>query len=219
MTARPSDAASTEVIVRLVDGDPVLSGSVALLLRESGFRVHTYDTVSAFLARRGDDAPGCVVLDLDMPDGCGLQVQQAIAASENPLPVIFLTGQGDVQTSVRAMKNGAIDFLTKPAPADGLLDAIHRAIAFDSAARAQRREHDRLRARYESLTPREREVFTGVAHGLLNKQIAFELGTSERTVKAHRANVMRKMSLHSVADLARAAARLLNLDRPPSGLD
>jgi FixJ family two-component response regulator len=216
MTARTSDAASSEAIVRLVDGDPVLSGSVALL-RGSGFRVHRYDTVSAFLARRGDDAPGCAVIDLDMPDGCGLQVQQAIAAAENPLPVIFLTGHGDVQTSVLAMKNGAIDFLTKPAPSDGLLDAIRRALVFDSEARAERWEHNRLRTQYESLTPREREVFRRVAHGLLNKQIAFELGTSERTVKAHRANVMRKMSLHSVADLARVATRLLNLDRARSG--
>jgi len=143
-----------------------------------------------------------------MPGFGGLELQDAIAQAREPLPVIFLTGQGNVRTSVRAMKSGAIDFLTKPVSADELIDAVQRAIAIDEAMRAERYGLRELRARYETLTPREREVFALVARGLLNKQIAGELGTSERTAKAHRANVMQKMQMDSVAELARAAARL-----------
>jgi FixJ family two-component response regulator len=213
MTIKTSDGAPGAPIVRLVDGDPVLLREVELLLRTSGFRVERYDTTSAFLAGH-DGRPGCIVLDVDTPEAGGLHVQRAVAAGDNPLPVIFLTARGDVQTSVRAMKSGAVDFLTKPVAANDLIDAIRRAIALDAASRAERRARNDLRTRYQSLTTREREVFIRVARGLLNKQIAWDLGTSERTIKAHRANVMRKMALGSVADLARAAGRLLNLDKP-----
>jgi FixJ family two-component response regulator len=143
-----------------------------------------------------------------MPGFGGLELQAAIARAREPLPVIFLTGQGNVRTSVRAMKSGAIDFLTKPVSADELIDAVQRALATDAATRAERHGLRELRARYQTLTPREREVFALVARGRLNKQIAGELGTSERTAKAHRANVMLKMRMESVAELARAAARL-----------
>ena len=149
-----------------------------------------------------------MVLDLRMEGVSGLDVQQALADMDDPLPVIFLTGHGDVHSSVRAMKRGAVDFLTKPVAGDELVDAVRRALAADAAGREDRRVLRELRARYMRLTPREREVFALVAGGLLNKQIAGELGTSERTVKAHRAHVMRKLDVASVADLARAAERL-----------
>jgi FixJ family two-component response regulator len=188
----------------------MLLRSLALLLETAGFRVNTYDSAEAFLSDR-DTSPGCAVLDLHMTGAGGLELQQAILAAENPLPVIFLTGRGDVHSSVRAMKRGAVDFLTKPVPGDELLDAVRRAIALDEAARQDRRERAQLRARYDALTVREREVFTLVARGLPNKQVAAALGTSERTIKAHRANVMRKMGAASVADLARAADRLADV--------
>jgi FixJ family two-component response regulator len=180
---------------------------MALLLETAGFRVSTYDSAEAFLSDR-DTSPGCAVLDLHMTGAGGLELQQAILEAENPVPVIFLTGRGDVHSSVRAMKRGAVDFLTKPVAGDELLDAVRRAIALDRTARRKRRERAQLRARYDALTAREREVFSFVARGLLNKQVAAALGTSERTIKAHRANVMRKMGAESVADLARAADRL-----------
>jgi FixJ family two-component response regulator len=207
-----------ESIVRVVSDDPALLRSIALLLRAAGFRVETFDSPETFLARRGD-SPGCAVLDLHMPGAGGLELQRALADAEDPLPVIFLTGRGDVRTSVRAMKSGAVDFLTKPAPGDELIDAVRRAIAVDRVARGERRELRRLREQYRALTSRERQVFALVARGLLNKQIAGELGTSERTVKAHRANVMRKMQVDSVTDLARAAERLRDLIESPSAVN
>lgn len=197
----------SEPVVHVVDDDVTHLGAVALVLRTAGFRVEAFDSAEAFLARQGD-SPGCVVLDLHMPGFGGLELQDAIARAREPLPVVFLTGQGSVRTSVQAMRNGAIDFLTKPASADELIDAVQRAIAVDEATRAERHRLRELRGRYQTLTPREREVFALVARGLLNKQIAGELGTSERTAKAHRANVMQKMRMKSVAELARAAARL-----------
>jgi FixJ family two-component response regulator len=196
-----------EPVVRLVDDDPLLLRAVTMLLGAAGFRVATFDSAEAFLADPSD-GPGCAVLDLHMPGPGGLELQQAIARADNPLPVVFLTGRGDVSSSVRAMKGGAVDFLTKPASGDELIDAVRRAIALDGTARAARRELGELRARHRTLTPRERQVFAGVARGLLNKQIAGELGASERTIKAHRANVMRKMKVSSVADLARIASRI-----------
>jgi FixJ family two-component response regulator len=203
-TLRASEA---KPVVHVVDDDAFFLRAVSRLLAAAGFEVATYATADDFLARRAD-APGCAVLDLHMPGPGGLEIQDALARVDDPLPVIFLTGRGDVQSSVRAMKGGAVDFLTKPVAADELAEAVRRAIAVDAAARAERREQRELRARYESLTRREREVFALVARGLLNKQVAGELGTTERTVKAHRARVMKKMRASSVADLARAADRL-----------
>jgi len=197
-------------IVRVVDDDPALLRSMTLLLETAGFRVKTYDSAEAFLTDR-DTSPGCAMLDLHMTGAGGLELQQAILKADSPVPVIFLTGRGDIHSSVRAMKSGAVDFLTKPVSGDELLDAVRRAIAIDQTARRDRREQAQLRARYDALTRREREVFALIARGLLNKQIAATLGTSERTIKAHRANVMRKMEAESVADLARAADRLGDL--------
>lgn len=207
-TSQQSGTGEAErTIVRVVDDDPTLLRSMTLLLETAGFRVITYRSAEALLSDH-DTSPGCALLDLHMEGAGGLELQQAILQAENPLPVIFLTGRGDVHSSVRAMKRGAVDFLTKPVSSDQLLDAVRRAIALDQTARRRRRERAQLRARYDALTPREREVFACVARGLLNKQVAAALGTSERTIKAHRANVMRKMGATSVADLARAAERL-----------
>ena len=206
----PDDRHRPDSVVRVVDDDPALLRSMALLLEAAGFRVNTYDSAEAFLS--GSDAsPGCAVLDLHMTGAGGLELQQAILRAEHPVPVIFLTGRGDVHSSVRAMKRGAVDFLTKPVAGDELLEAVRRAIALDRTARRTRRERAALRARYDALTAREREVFTLVARGLLNKQIAAALGTSERTIKAHRANVMRKMGAESAADLVRAADRVADV--------
>ena len=213
---RPHETGAQPPVVRVVDDDPALLRAVALLLRAAGLGVETFDSAEAFLARRGD-APGCAVLDLHMGGPGGLELQEALAQTDDPLPVIFLTGRGDVQSSVRAMKGGAVDFLTKPASGDELVEAVRRAVAIDAAARADRRRLRELRAKYQTLTPREREVFALVVRGLPNRQIAGELGTSERTVKAHRANVMQKMAMESVAGLARAAERLGEPTMRPSG--
>lgn len=200
--------APDEPIVRVVDDDPSFLRAVTRRLEAAGFRVEAFESAEAF-ATRFTDAPGCVVLDLKMPGVGGLELQQSLGRVEDPLPVIFLTGHGDVRSSVQAMKQGALDFLTKPVAGDELIDAVRRAIASDLASREERRRLRELRASYAMLTRREREVFALVARGLLNKQIAGELGTSERTVKAHRACVMKKMGATSVADLTRAAERLL----------
>lgn len=204
---RFGESAQREPVVHLVDDDPALLRAVALLLRTAGFLVQTFDSAEAFLARRGS-APGCAVLDLHMPGPGGLELQQALGQADEPLPVIFLTGRGDVRSSVRAMKGGAVDFLTKPVSGEDLIDAVRRAMQIDATGRTGRRQRRELHARFESLTPRERQVFALVAQGLLNKQIAAELGTSERTIKAHRAKVMQKMAVDSVTDLARAAEKL-----------
>lgn len=218
MTSKPSSTEHHQSVVYLVDDDPALLRSVSLLLRGAGFEVETFDSVEAFLARRSGSA-GCAVLDLHMPGAGGLELQEKIAEFDNPLPVIFLTGRGDVSSSVRAMKRGAVDFLTKPVSGEELIAAVRRAMTLDDAARAKRREVRDLRERYQTLTPRERQVFALVARGLLNKQVAAELGTSERTIKAHRANVMRKMQMDSVADLARAEDRLRDLNGSRSAGD
>lgn len=196
-----------EPIVRVVDDDPTLLRSLARLLSAAGLRVETYESAEAFLGRY-DGSPGCALLDLQLGESGGLELQETIRKLDEPIPVIFLTGHGDVRSSVRAMKGGAVDFLIKPISAGALLDTVRIACAADVETRRDRRDRAELRARYDILTPREREVFALVARGLLNKQMAAALGTSERTVKAHRANIMRKMALDSVASLARAAERL-----------
>jgi FixJ family two-component response regulator len=195
-------------VVHVVDDDPSFSRAVSRRHEAEGFEVVTFDSAEAFLSAL-TDGPGCVVLDLRMPGAGGLDVQEALARRADPLPVVFLTGHGDVHSSVRAMKAGAVDFLTKPVTGDELVEAVRRAIGLDESARASRRQARDLRARYARLTRREREVFALVARGLLNKQIAGELGMAERTVKAHRGRVMEKMELQSVAELALAAERLI----------
>jgi FixJ family two-component response regulator len=189
-------------VVHVVDDDESFLRSVSRLLRASGFEVATFSSVQSFLQREAHSAPGCVVTDLQMPRQSGLDLQQALARSRNPLPVVFLTSKGDIPTSVRAMRGGAEDFLTKRAPKTQLLEAIERALE-----RGQRERHERERgasaeAKRSSLSPRERQVLSGVARGLLNKEIADELGVAERTVKLHRSNLSAKLGLRSAAELA-----------------
>ncbi len=194
-------------IVRVIDDDPSFLRAVSRRLEAAGFDVEAFSSAEAFL-ERPLDLPGCAVVDLRLGGRNGLDLQDELARAADPLPVIFLTGHGDVHSSVRAMKRGAVDFLTKPVSGEELINAVRRAIALDAAGRTERRALRELRHRYARLTPREREVFALVARGLLNKQIAGELGTTERTVKAHRAHVMKKMGVQSLPDLTRAAERL-----------
>jgi FixJ family two-component response regulator len=196
-------------IVHVVDDDDSVRTAVVRLLQAAGHQARGYASAGEFLLGRLDrDTPGCVVLDVRMPGPSGLDLQEALARAEAHLPIVFLSGYGDIPMSVRAIKAGASDFLTKPVNWDTLLDAVRTALARDAETRASQARMDALRARYQTLTPREREVFAGVVAGKLNKQIAAELGTAERTVKAHRAQVMEKMHVASVAELVHAADEL-----------
>ena len=197
-------------VVHAVDDDPSCLRAVSRMLRSAGFQVAAFGSVEDFLAhrRRYPDILGCLLLDLKMPGLSGLDLQELIYKEEDPLPVIFLTGHGDISSSVTAMKHHAVDFFTKPVSGDDLIPALHRAFALDAEAREARRQLRNLQERYRTLTPREREVFALVVRGLLNKQIAFEIGTGERNVKAHRAHAMAKMQVQSLAELVRAADRL-----------
>jgi FixJ family two-component response regulator len=195
-------------IVFIVDDDRDVRDSLRRLLTSVGLVAQVFDSAQAFLTARRPDAPSCLVLDVRLPGLSGLDLQRELAAADISLPIIFLTGYGDIPMSVGAMKAGAVEFLTKPFREQALLDAIRHAIDRDRLARAERRELAELRHRYGLLTPRERDVMAGVIAGLLNKQIAAELGTSEVTVKEQRGHVMQKMQVGSVAELVRTAARL-----------
>jgi len=196
-------------IVHVVDDDDSVRTAVVRLLQAAGYESRGYASAGEFLLGRSDrNAPGCVVLDVRLPGPSGLDLQEALARLEVPLPIVFLTGHGDIPMSVRAMKAGAVDFLTKPVSREALLAAVRVAVARDADTRAAREGMRGLRARYDSLTPREREVFAGIVAGRLNKQIAADLGTAERTIKAHRAHVMEKMDVASVAELVRLAGQL-----------
>ena len=195
-------------VVRVVDDDEAFRTAITRLLKAGGYDVQAYSSAGDFLLEEEDSRPGCVVLDLKMPGPDGLELQSAIARRANPLPIVFLTGHGDIAASVRAMKNGAEDFLTKPVKKEALFAAIESALVRDDRRRSEREEGDRIRRRFEALSPRERAVLEHVVAGRLNKQIASAIGTSERTVKAHRARVMRKMCASSVAELVRSADRL-----------
>jgi len=193
----------TVPIVHVVDDDASFLTAISRLLRANGFTVKTYSSAHKFLAHRDADAPGCVLADLRMPDMNGLDLQSALAQTSNPLPILFLTGHGDIPSSVQAMRDGAEDFLEKRAPKEKLLDAVNRALARDSRERAGRDRLSALHARFDTLTEREREVLAHVVQGRLNKQIAWDLGIHERTVKLHRTALTSKLKVQSVAELTR----------------
>lgn len=193
----------TEPTVHIVDDDASFLAATARLVRASGFAVKTFSSASDFLAQRDADVPGCVLADLQMPGMNGLDLQSALARARDPLPILFLTGHGDIPSTVRAMRSGAVDFLEKCAPKEKLLQALQRALARDAAARNARAWQRGLRARFDALTQREFEVLAHVVHGKLNKQIAADLGIHERTVKLHRTAITTKLAVQSVAELTR----------------
>ncbi len=197
-----------DAVVFVVDDDSSVREAIKSLIRSVGLSVETFETAQEFLRSKRPDAPGCVVLDVRLPGLSGLDLQRELAAHGISIPVIFITGHGDIPMSVRAMKAGALEFLTKPFRDQDLLDAIQQALERDRAARQQRTETAELRERSDSLTAREREVMSLVVSGLLNKQIAGELGTSEVTVKIHRSQVMKKMGAGSLAELVRMAQKI-----------
>jgi FixJ family two-component response regulator len=192
-------------IIHVVDDDASFRNAISRLVSAGGYAVQTFASATEFLQSARTDAPGCVLLDLHMPGPSGLDLQKTLAQSENPLPIVFLTGHGDIPTSVRAVRAGADDFLTKPVKKEVLFPAIERALARGAQEREQRARRRALRARFDALTPREREVLAHVLSGQLNKQIAGDLDASERTIKAHRANLMAKLQVQSVAELAHLA--------------
>jgi FixJ family two-component response regulator len=192
----------TEPIVHVVDDDAPFLLAMSRLLRASGFKVRTYMSARDFLAERCADEPGCVVADLHMPEVDGLHLQAALALTEHPLPILFLTGRADTASTVCAMRNGAEDFLEKCAAREALLDAVRRALVRDEHEREQRQHRHLLQHRFDSISTREREVLGHVLRGRLNKQIASDLGIHERTVKVHRKAIMTKLSVRSVAALA-----------------
>lgn len=192
-------------LVHLVDDDPSFLKAAARLVRLGGYEVRTYGSAEEFLQDRSNDRPGCVLADLHLPGASGLGLQAALQAGEHPLPVVFLTGRGDIPTSVQAMREGAEDFLTKPVRKEALFAALDRALARDARERETRARRRAVQARFDPLTPREREVLGHLVRGCLNKQVAAELGTTERTIKAHRANLMAKLRVGSVAELVSLA--------------
>src|ERR1700741_4451867 len=197
-----------ESIVFIIDDDPLYRTSSERLVRSAGFDVQSFESARDFLSSRRPDVPSCLVLDVRLPGLSGLDLQRELAEAGVHIPIIFVTGHGDIPMSVQAMKAGAVEFLTKPFRDQDFLDGIRHAIARDHIARRQHARNVDLRQRYESLSPREREVFKCVVSGMLNKQIADELGTTERTIKFHRGRIMQKMQGKSLADLVRMAEAL-----------
>jgi RNA polymerase sigma factor (sigma-70 family) len=195
-------------VVFVVDDDPSVRSSLKFLLSSMGLQVESFDSAETFLQRKPPDAPSCLVLDVRLRGLSGLDFQRELAARNIRIPIVFVTGHGDIPMSVRAMKAGAIEFLTKPYRDQDLLDAVRIALERDRARREQEKEVTDLQQRFDSLTPREQEVISMVVSGMLNKQIAGQLGTAENTVKVHRSRAMEKMNAQSVADLVRMIEKL-----------
>jgi FixJ family two-component response regulator len=212
----PSAAASDPPsVVSIVDDDAALRASIARLLRSVGLSTRTFECVTEYLKAEPPDCPTCLILDVRLPGQSGLDFQRDLVEANEELPIIFITGHGDIPMTVQAMKRGAIEFLTKPFRDQELLDAVNVGLASDRARREEHQSIGQLRTRLETLTARERGVMTAAAHGRLNKQIAADMGISESTVKVHRFNMMRKMRLASFAELCRVADKLkIGSERP-----
>ena len=200
-------------IVFVVDDDPLIRDGLRSLIKSVGLHVETFGSSREFMQRKPSDAPACLVLDVRLPGLSGLDLQRELNESNFQIPIIFMTGHGDIPMSVRAMKNGAQEFLTKPVRGQDLLGAVQQAIARDRAARRERAKMVDLRTRFDSLTPREREVLDLIVAGLLNKQIAGELNIGEVTIKTHRVHIMQKTQAESLAHLVRMNEKLKSNDR------
>jgi FixJ family two-component response regulator len=213
---RKANRTTSAPVIHVVDDDESFRVAIARLLRAVNYEVRTYANAGDFLLRQGDDAPGCILLDLRMPGPSGLALQEALANRPEQLPIIFLSGHGDIRATVRAMQAGAIDFLTKPVQRKDLLGAIDKALARDAENRVIRERLGKWRARFGALTPFELQVFERVVAGRMNKEIAAELDAAERTIKAHRAQMMEKMGCESVAELVQIAHELRTRSTPVS---